>query len=166
MTNMNNVRVITDKLMGIIENSESYDQHIRAELVSNIADLAERHSPDNRWYLDAMLKLFEISSESISPRIISNFLHLMSEWKDDTELSTYIVHKFFEVLTTNVITDSMVKVSTWVLGEFGQYLGQDNKENVPEVLCKLMNHGFDDELTRGWIITALLKLGTHSGSVK
>jgi len=66
MTNMSNVKVIVDKLMGIIENSESYDQHIRAELVSNIADLAERHSPDSRWYLDAMLKLLEIAGDMIS----------------------------------------------------------------------------------------------------
>jgi len=60
----------------------------------------------------------------------------------------------------------MVKVSTWVLGEFGEFLDSEANEKVPDVLCKLMNHGFDDELTRGWIITALLKLGTHTGSVK
>jgi hypothetical protein len=99
MTNMNNVRVITEKLMGIIKQGDLYDTHIRAELVSNIAELAERHSPDNMWYLDCMIQLLEQAGEMVTTRILSNFLHLVNDWKDDTEMAEHVVRKFYDVVT-------------------------------------------------------------------
>jgi AP-4 complex subunit epsilon-1 len=117
MTNINNVKVITDKLMGIIKN-DTYDTHLKAELVSNIADLAERHSPDNKWYVETMVALFDSAGELITTRIISNLIHLLAEWKTDPDLASYVGNKFFEVLTSLTITDGLIKVSTWVIGEF------------------------------------------------
>ena len=90
MTNMSNVKVITERLMTIVKSSDGYDNHIKEELVSNIADLAERHAPDNLWYMDAMIALIDAAGEMITPRIISNFIHLVSEWKADPELASHI----------------------------------------------------------------------------
>jgi len=90
MTNINNVKVITERLMTIVKSGDTYDTHIKAELVSNIADLAERHAPDNLWYLDAMIALLDAGGDMITPRIVSNFIHLVAEWKADPELASHI----------------------------------------------------------------------------
>ena len=69
-------------------------------------------------------------------------------------------------MTTSNVTDALSKISVWVLGEFGGYLPPEIREKTPDTLVKLMGHSFDDEMTRGWIITSLLKIGIHTESVK
>jgi hypothetical protein len=60
----------------------------------------------------------------------------------------------------------MIKVGVWIIGEFCAHLPADVRANTPDVLCRLMNFGYDDELTKGWIITALMKIQQHTDTVK
>lgn len=53
----------------------------------------------------------------------------------------------------------MMKVAAWVLGEFAETLSQDQQSRVMTILCKALHWRFEDALTKGWILTALQKLG-------
>lgn len=57
MTNPANVTVITEKLVSYLKSS--VDPYLRKDLVPRIVQLAERFAPDNHWFLDTLIALFE-----------------------------------------------------------------------------------------------------------
>jgi hypothetical protein len=76
--------------MNIVRVGELFDIHTRAELVGSIAELAERHSPNNMWYLDCMIELITMAADMITERTLSNFVHLVNDWKDDTQFAAKV----------------------------------------------------------------------------
>nr|CEL66059.1 TPA: adaptin N terminal region domain-containing protein, putative [Neospora caninum Liverpool] len=63
ITNPVNVAVIVEKLLGHLR--ATVDAHLRANLVQKIIMLAERYSPDPRWFLETILCVLEVSGPSL-----------------------------------------------------------------------------------------------------
>ena len=49
MTNSQNVKVIVDKLMNFLKNTN--DKHFKKDLVKKISILSERYAPDHKWFI-------------------------------------------------------------------------------------------------------------------
>ena len=168
MANVNNVKVIADKLLGILK-STSIDQHLKSELVVNISALAEKYAPDSRWYLRIMNSMIELASDQVTPEIISNLIKLISDWREDPGTISFVVEEYLKMLKHSThIHDAFMQISSWVLGEFGAMLDGEKRSELASLLCKAMGWRFENDLTRGWIVTALLKIshGTLTEEVK
>ena len=168
MANVNNVKVIADKLLGILK-STSIDQHLKSELVVNISALAEKYAPDSRWYLRVMNSMIELASDQVTPEIISNLIKLISDWRDDEGTISFVIEEYLKMLKNSThIHDAFMQISSWVLGEFGSTFFDSKREELASLLCKAMGWRFESDLTRGWIVTALLKIshGTLTEEVK
>jgi AP-4 complex subunit epsilon-1 len=61
MTNSQNVRVISDKLLKFL--IETDDKHFKRDLVRKISILAERFAPDQKWFIETMNLILEHGSE-------------------------------------------------------------------------------------------------------
>jgi len=158
MANVNNVKVIVDKLLGILK-STSIDQHLKSELVVNISALAEKYAPDSRWYLRVMNSMIELASDQVTPDIISNLIKLISDWRDDEGTIAFVLDEYMKMLKNAThIHDAFMQISSWVLGEFGAVLLEAKRQELSALLCKAMTWRFENDLTRGWIVTALLKI--------
>lgn len=77
MTNPVNVETITQKLVDHL--AATSDFHLRAELVSRITQLAERFSPNNEWFIETMIRVFQLGGELVRPEIAHNLMQLIAE---------------------------------------------------------------------------------------
>lgn len=76
MTNPANVTVITERLVTYLKSS--VDPYLRKDLAPRIVQLAERFAPDNMWFVETMLALFEYAGDLISADTLNNLLALIS----------------------------------------------------------------------------------------
>ena len=122
MTNYQNVSVIVDKLLQYLSTT-STDSIVRKDLVIKINQLAERFSINEEWFVKTINKLFEMSGELITPDISNHFIKLISEWEIEAEgdmfkQNTLVI--YIAILNDNPnISDSMMQVIAWVIGEYG-----------------------------------------------
>ena len=158
MTNPQNVKVIIDKFTNELK-SLNYDFHLKQEIVGKITELAEKFASDPKWYLRTMNSLFEIASDFISPNVVNNLIKLIDEWRDDSGIILFTAGEYFGILKNfDAIPDCLMQATAWVLGEFGNVLGEDRLDQSIILLCKCLFKRFEDPLTKGWILTALQKM--------
>lgn len=77
MTNPVNVEMITQKMIDHL--AATSDFHLRTELVSRITQLAERFSPNNEWFIETMIHVFQLGGELVRPEIAHNLMQLIAE---------------------------------------------------------------------------------------
>ena len=159
MTNPNNIRIIIEKLMNFLR-SATFDPHLKEELATKISDVAERFAPDSKWYLHTMNTVLELAGEHVKPSIVNNLVRLVDEWREDPDIVKYTAEEYLKILEgSSNIQDPMMRTAAWVLGEFGDYLDSEKQEKIMKVLCKALSRQFENPLTKGWVLTALLKSG-------
>ena len=149
MTNNGNVCVIIDKFNNILKSS-SFDSHLKQEIVTKISELAEKFAPDSKWYLKTMNDMFEVASEFIKPSNINSLTKLIDEWREDSDIIRFTAEEYLSLLQKNEsVSDCIMKVASWVLGEFGDMLSRENFESTMDILCKSLIKRFEDPLTKG-----------------
>eukprot|EP01071_Lankesteria_metandrocarpae_P001176 Lankesteria_metandrocarpae@DN1344_c0_g1_i1.p1 len=174
MTNPSNIRAIVEKLLLHVKGST--DKHWRTELVYKIADLAERYACENFWYLDTMNTIFERAGDVLSPSVGMDVIRLIAEGPGgeetaDNEFRKYAVEKYIQILARHSlhIPDILIRVASWCLGEFSG-LAENKDEYTPDdvcdLLCDLMDRDFEEDCTRHWVATAIIKLYAHHGRTK
>eukprot|EP00729_Bicosta_minor_P007265 gene7265-33171_t len=164
MTNPANVTVITQKLVDV-------DPFLRKDLVPRVVQLAERFAPDNKWYVETMITLLEHAGDLVTTETMNSMLMLISNPDSgddaaDTELRLFAFEAFMELLESKpAIPEKLTHAMCWVLGEYA-YLGKDDydQEVVMELVVGLLGRKYENDFeTKGWVLTALMKLVAHNG---
>lgn len=167
MTNPQNVVVVVDKLTFHLRTS--VDSHLRRDLVQKITSLAERFAPDNEWYVNTMNTVFELSGELVPAETAYNLMRLVAEGAGedesaDTAFRVFAVNTYLKLLEKPTLSDILVQVIAWVLGEYARLATIDGYtiEDIADLLSECIERPFEDPSTRGYLVTALLKLiGQH-----
>ena len=158
MTNNGNAPVIIEKFNNIIR-SKAFDSHLKQEIIAKISELAEKFAPDSRWYLRTMNNMFKVAGELVKPVNVNGLIRLIDEWREDEEIIQFTVQEYLSILQNEeTISDCLMQVASWVLGEFGTCLSEDNLSVAMDILCRFLMKTFEDASTKGWILTALQKL--------
>jgi len=118
MCNYNNVGRIVEELLNYTEETE---MSVKEELVLKIAILAERFAPNLTWYLDVMIRLMTNSGDYITDDIWFRVVQIITGFGTDsnTNLQRYAATLLFNSLSTPHIHETLVKVGSYVLAEFG-----------------------------------------------
>eukprot|EP00922_Rhytidocystis_sp_ex-Travisia-forbesii_P059312 GHVS01087943.1.p1 GENE.GHVS01087943.1~~GHVS01087943.1.p1 ORF type:complete len:1048 (-),score=161.32 GHVS01087943.1:328-3471(-) len=165
MTNPKNVTVVVDKLSFHLKTS--VDQHLRRDLASKITHLAERYAPSNHWYLDAMTTVLELAGSLVEAETAYNLTTLIAEGpvgdvEKDEEFRRYAVDKYVKLCEEgHALPDTLAQIVSWVLGEYGtlcSITGYTDPNDIIDLLCDSMDRSYEDSSTRGWILTAIMKL--------
>lgn len=167
MTNPQNVVVVVDKLTFHLRTS--VDAHLRRDLVQKITSLAERFAPDNEWYVNTMNTVFELSGELVPAETAYNLMRLVAEGAGEDESAdnafrVFAVNTYLKLLEKPTLSDILVQVIAWVLGEYARLATIDGYtiEDIADLLTECIERPFEDPSTRGYLVTALLKLiGQH-----
>eukprot|EP00359_Climacostomum_virens_P008216 CAMPEP_0204903846 /NCGR_PEP_ID=MMETSP1397-20131031/4513_1 /ASSEMBLY_ACC=CAM_ASM_000891 /TAXON_ID=49980 /ORGANISM="Climacostomum Climacostomum virens, Strain Stock W-24" /LENGTH=781 /DNA_ID=CAMNT_0052072551 /DNA_START=1123 /DNA_END=3468 /DNA_ORIENTATION=+ len=157
MTNSQNVKVIVDKLMAFLK-STTLDTYLKADLVSKITELAERFAPDNHWYVEIMSETISIAGSQVSKEILNNYIRLLLESAEDEDFKAFAAEHHLERLCDKESCDPVVQISSWVLGEFGSSLPRARQDEATQVICSQLFRQFEDDMTKGWLLTAAMKL--------
>jgi len=108
-----NIKEIVDHFLKYLE-SAHYE--IREELVLKIAILAEKFASDLKWYVTVVLELVAIADKYISDDVWHRIIQIVTNNED---LQAFAAHESYIKLTKPPVSETMVKVAGYLLGEFG-----------------------------------------------
>mmetsp|Transcript_997 Transcript_997/g.1260 ORF Transcript_997/g.1260 Transcript_997/m.1260 type:complete len:1025 (+) Transcript_997:61-3135(+) len=166
MTNSVNVEFVTQKLVHFL--SLAKDEFWRSDLVKRITQLAERFAPGNSWYVKVMTKVFELAGDLVRPEVATTVMQLVADGsgedeEEDAILRTEAVDNFLELIDKPVLPDQLVQTMAWVLGEYGYLTTKMTQNQLMDSLCELSSRNFKETSTKGYIVTALMKLCAQTG---
>ena len=122
MTNNENVEVIITKMMNYLKNT-SMESISRKDILVKISELAERFAPDKGWFIKIMNQLFVSFGDLITEEILSKLLKLINEWEsetDENEFQQFTINNYIDIVNIYPnLPDSLVKLISWVFGEYG-----------------------------------------------
>ncbi|KAK6589619.1 hypothetical protein RS030_1181 [Cryptosporidium xiaoi] len=124
MTNPQNIEVVISKLIHNLTSSK--DSHFREDLVKNIVLLSERFSPTYFWYLNTMIKLFELSGETVGRNKANNIAQIIAEGPtgdelEDLKFRNEASNVFSKILENHldILPEILYNLAIWVIGEYG-----------------------------------------------
>lgn len=166
ITTPGNVVVIVDKLTSYLRNTT--DATLRKELVSRITQLAERYAPDNVWFLNTMNNVFELGGDLVQEETAHNLMRLIAEGSGedeqaDLDLKIQAVTTYATLLEKTTISDGLMQVIAWVVGEYAYVCEEFTEEDMLNRLCDAIERQHEDSSTRGWIFSALVKISARMG---
>jgi AP-4 complex subunit epsilon-1 len=173
MTNGVNVEFIVDKLLSFL--ASSVDDHFRSDLVNQITQCAERFAPSNTWYVQTIIKVFQLAGDKVKHNVAHTLTQLIAEGAEfeddneevvdakDDELRSEAVEHFLDLLDKPTLPAILAQTMAWVLGEYGYLSVSHSKEEIMGKLCKLAQDSTDSE-TKAVVMSALSKLVAQSGT--
>ncbi|KAK9690130.1 hypothetical protein RND81_09G107100 [Saponaria officinalis] len=118
MCDVSNAKDIVEELLQYLSTA---DFTMREELSLKAAILAEKFAPDLSWYVDVILQLIDKAGDFVSDDIWFRVVQFVTNNED---LQPYAAVKAREYLDKTAIHETMVKVSAYILGEFGHLLAR------------------------------------------
>lgn len=173
MTNSVNVEFIVEKLLSFL--ATATDDHFRTDLVGRITQCAERFAPSNSWFVNTVVRVFELAGDKVKMSVAQTLMQLIAEGSEveeenetgerksfDDELRTHAVEDFLALLQKPAIPDVLAQAMAWILGEYG-YLSQSQTPELIMINLLDLCRQTTDSSTRCYTITALMKLVAQCG---
>ncbi|KAL1780439.1 AP-1 complex subunit gamma-like 2 isoform X1 [Sigmodon hispidus] len=165
LVNSSNVRAMMQELQTFLE---SCPPDLRADCASGILLAAERFAPSKRWHIDTILHVLTTAGTHVRDDAVANLTQLIGEAQ---ELHAYSVRRLYSALAEDISQQPLAQVAAWCIGEYGDLLLEGNceetepfqveEEEVLALLEKLLQSHMSLPATRGYAITALMKLSTR-----
>ncbi|XP_075519984.1 LOW QUALITY PROTEIN: AP-2 complex subunit alpha-1-like [Primulina tabacum] len=116
MCDVSNAKDIVEELLQYLSTA---DFAMREELSLKAAILAEKFAPDLSWYVDVILQLIDKAGDFVSDDIWFRVVQFVTNNED---LQPYAALKARSYLDKPATHETMVKVSAYILGEYGHLL--------------------------------------------
>lgn len=72
-----NVEFIVEKLLSFLQTTS--DDHFRTDLVGQITQCAERYAPSNVWYVQTIVRVFELAGDKVKMSVAQTLIQLIAE---------------------------------------------------------------------------------------
>jgi AP-4 complex subunit epsilon-1 len=83
MTNSVNVEFIVEKLLSFL--ATATDDHFRTDLVGRITQCAERFAPSNAWFVNTVVRVFELAGDKVKMSVAQTLMQLIAEGSEVEE---------------------------------------------------------------------------------
>ncbi|KAJ1299140.1 hypothetical protein BS78_01G509000 [Paspalum vaginatum] len=151
MCDVTNAKEIVEELLQYLNTAEFA---MREELSLKAAILAEKFAPDLSWYVDVILQLIDKAGDFVSDDIWYRVVQFVTNNED---LQSYAAAKAREYLDKPALHETMVKVSAYLLGEYGHLLAR-RPGSSPKELFAIIN----DKLPTVSTSTVAILLSTYA----
>ncbi|XP_047593819.1 AP-1 complex subunit gamma-like 2 isoform X2 [Lutra lutra] len=165
LVNSSNVRAMTQELQSFLE---SCPPDLRPDCASGILLAAERFAPTKRWHIDTILRVLTTAGTHVRDDAVANLTQLIGGAQ---ELHAYSVRRLYSALAEDISQQPLVQVAAWCIGEYGDLLLEGSceeteplqveEEEVLALLEKVLQSHMSLPATRGYALTALMKLSTR-----
>eukprot|EP01130_Rhizamoeba_saxonica_P018090 TRINITY_DN8960_c0_g1_i1.p1 TRINITY_DN8960_c0_g1~~TRINITY_DN8960_c0_g1_i1.p1 ORF type:complete len:857 (+),score=195.70 TRINITY_DN8960_c0_g1_i1:31-2571(+) len=161
LVNKSNVRILVRELLNYLVVA---DVEFKANLVAKLCYVSEKFAPTKRWYIDTILRIIAVSDSTVPKDVISIFINIIS---NETDLHLYSAQKMYLALTKTVNNQSLVQVSLWCIGEYGELLvnNQDDvnitEDDVLDLFERILKSVLADVTTKKYALNALAKLSVR-----
>ena len=152
MCDKTNAEEIVSEMLSYLETA---DYSIREEMVLKVAILAEKYASDYTWYVDVILNLIRIAGDYVSEEVWYRVIQIVIN-RDDVQ--GYAAKTVFEALQAPACHENMVKVSGYILGEFGNLIAGDPRSG-PLIQFQLLHSKYHlcSVPTRALLLTTYVK---------
>ncbi|XP_042388456.1 AP-1 complex subunit gamma-2-like isoform X1 [Zingiber officinale] len=171
-----NVKPLTKELIDYLE---VVDHDFKGDLTAKICSIVEKFSQEKKWYIDQMFKVLSLAGNYVKDNVWHALIVVISNAPD---LQGYSVRSLYKAFYTSPEQVSLVRVTVWCIGEYGEMLVNNigvleveepmtvTESDAVDVLeARLISHS-SDTATRSMSLIALLKLSSRfpptSGRVK
>jgi AP-2 complex subunit alpha len=157
MCDVTNAKEIVEELLQYLNTAEFA---MREELALKAAILAEKFAPDLSWYVDVILQLIDKAGDFVSDDIWYRVVQFVTNNED---LQPYAAAKAREYLDKPALHETMVKVSAYLLGEYGHLLAR-RPGCSPKELFTIINDRLPTVSTStiAIILSSYAKILTHA----
>lgn len=165
MTNPVNAAAIVQKLLFHLR--LSVDTDFLRDLISKICRLADRFAPDHLWYVRTINDVLNMGGSLVPVETAHNLLRLVAEGPTGNDDEDYA----FRQETANIyialceraetLPDMLLKVTVWILGEYGSLntvKGYEKMEALLLLLTRCLDAKGSQQSTKAWILAAIIKL--------
>uniref|UniRef100_A0A672NTE2 AP-1 complex subunit gamma-1-like n=1 Tax=Sinocyclocheilus grahami TaxID=75366 RepID=A0A672NTE2_SINGR len=169
LVNGNNIRGMMKELLYFLD---SCDPDFKADCASGIFLAAEKYAPSKRWHIDTIMRVLTTAGSYVRDDSVPNLIQLIT---NSVEMHAYTVQRLYKALLDDISQQPLVQVASWCIGEYGDLLvsGQCEEEEpiqvsedeVLDVLEGLLVSNLSAPVTRGYSLTAIMKLSTRFSSV-
>ncbi|XP_053209086.1 AP-2 complex subunit alpha-like [Panonychus citri] len=152
MCDKTNAEEIVAEMLSYLETA---DYSIREEMVLKVAILAEKYASDYTWYVDVILNLIRIAGDYVSEEVWYRVIQIVINRED---VQGYAAKTVFEALQAPACHENMVKVSGYILGEFGNLIAGDQRSS-PMIQFELLHSKYHlcSVPTRALLLTSYIK---------
>lgn len=151
MCDVTNARTIVAELLTYLQ---SADYAIREEMVLKVAILAEKYATDAQWYIDTSVKLLAMAGDHVSDEVWQRVIQIVT---NNEELQAYAADHLLKYLKGDC-HDSLIKIGSYVLGEFGHLIAENKGCSPIEQFLALQPKMFTcSDNTRAMILSSFIK---------
>ncbi|KAL1355303.1 AP-1 complex subunit gamma-2 isoform X1 [Arachis hypogaea] len=167
LVNETNVKPLAKELIDYLEVSEN---DFRGDLTAKICSIVSKFSPEKIWYIDQMLKVLSEAGNYVKDEVWHALIVVIT---NATELHGYTVRALYRAFQTSAEQESLVRVTVWCIGEYGDLLvnnvgmldiedpiTQVTESDAVDVLEIAIKRHESDLTTKAMALVALLKLSS------
>ncbi|XP_065885853.1 AP-1 complex subunit gamma-1-like [Dysidea avara] len=160
----NNIRSVVKELISFLDVAAP---EFKSYIASNLVAIAEKYSPNKRWHLDTILSVLTKAGGYIRDDIVSDMIQFISQ---TTEYQSVAVQQLYTALRCDIVTQALVQVAVWSIGEYGELLFVDiddevkpdaTESDVVKLLESILFTPHSNLVTREFAINAVMKLSVR-----
>ncbi|GLJ29206.1 hypothetical protein SUGI_0576030 [Cryptomeria japonica] len=167
LVNDTNVKPLTKELLEYLEVS---DPEFKGDLTAKICSIVEKFAPTKLWYIDQMIKVLVEAGSYVTDDVCHTLIVAISNAMD---LQGYTVRSLYRALQHQNEHESLVRVTIWCIGEYGEMLvnhageldGEEpltvTESDAVDVIEAVLKGSSTDMTTRAMTLTSLLKLSSR-----
>ncbi|XLS93305.1 hypothetical protein HN51_069313 [Arachis hypogaea] len=167
LVNETNVKPLAKELIDYLEVSEN---DFRGDLTAKICSIVSKFSPEKIWYIDQMLKVLSEAGNYVKDEVWHALIVVIT---NATELHGYTVRALYRAFQTSAEQESLVRVTVWCIGEYGDLLVNNvgmldiedpitvTESDAVDVLEIAIKRHESDLTTKAMALVALLKLSSR-----
>lgn len=103
------------------------DYTLREEMVLKIAILTEKFATEYEWYFDTILRLMSTAGDYVGEEVWYRIVQIVTNTE---ELQEYAARRVYEYLRTPTCHENIVKVASYILGEYGHLIAAEDDERA------------------------------------
>ena len=170
MTTVNNAEIIVEKMIKYLKDLKKIEKSdYNIEVLKKIMELIERFAPSKEWFVKITNDLFINFGEMINDEIITKIFEILYEWEKEAEsveeFKKLTIENYASIVEEySIIPSSFIKIISLITGEYANKLYENDEEKIKgiiEMMVYLLNKKYDDDMTKCFIINAIMKI--HSG---
>ncbi|XP_020216315.1 AP-1 complex subunit gamma-2 [Cajanus cajan] len=167
LVNETNVKPLAKELIDYLEVS---DLDFRGDLTAKICSIVAKFSPEKIWYIDQMLKVLSEAGNFVKDEVWYALIVVIS---NASELHGYTVRALYRAFQTSAEQESLVRVTVWCIGEYGDMLVNNvgmldiedpitvTESDAVDIIEIAIKRHASDLTTKAMALVALLKLSSR-----
>eukprot|EP00158_Paraphelidium_tribonemae_P007253 Partr_v1_DN28168_c0_g2_i2_m55082 putative Adaptor-related protein complex 2, alpha len=139
----------------LLSNLAIADYMMKEDMVLKIAILTERFAEESTWYVDVTLKMIDVAGEHVSNEVWHRVVQIIT---NNATLHAYSAKQVMAMLQNPVCNEFIVKVSAYILGEYGDLIANDTGSNPLQQFTALNSKfGLVSPATRRMLLNTYVK---------